>query len=93
LLTVLTSPATAARASLGGTAFLCIENPDPTAANVKHLLKEAGLRPKDMVPWNARPRGTEHERVSAAISRSHPTLASRLAGTGFVAQPSKMLIA
>jgi sugar phosphate isomerase/epimerase len=66
LLTVLTSPATAARATLGGTGFLCIENPDPTAAKVKLLLDDAGLQPEDMVPWNACPWGTEHERVSAA---------------------------
>ena len=66
LLTVLTSPAKAARATLGGTGFLCIENPDPTAAKLKHLLEDAGIRPEDMVPWNACPWGSEHARVSAA---------------------------
>jgi len=64
LLTVLTHPARAACATLGGTGFLCIENPDPTAAKVKDLLKDAGIRFEDMVPWNAYPWFTEHDRVS-----------------------------
>ncbi len=62
---MLTSPARAACATLGGTGFLCIENPDPTAAKLKQLLNDAGIQPEDMVPWNAYPWFTEHE-VSAA---------------------------
>ncbi len=66
LLTVLTSPARTACATQGGTGFLCIENPNPTAANLKHLIEDAGIRCEDMVPWNAYPWFTERERVSAA---------------------------
>src|SRR5258707_1366647 len=62
LLTVLTSPGTAARAAPCGTAFLCIENPDPAAANVKSLLEYAGITPIDMVPWNASPWFTRAQR-------------------------------
>jgi hypothetical protein len=60
---VLTTPSTAAGAYTG---FLCIENPNPTAANIKQLVQDAGIRPEDMLPWNAYPWFTEHERVSAA---------------------------
>jgi sugar phosphate isomerase/epimerase len=66
LLTVLTSPGSAARRAPGGTGFLCIENPDPAAAAVKRLLHDAGITPGQMVPWNACPWFTERERVSAA---------------------------
>lgn len=55
LLTVLTSPGTAAHAAPRGTGFLCIENPDPAAANMKNLLAEARISPLDMIPWNACP--------------------------------------
>jgi hypothetical protein len=64
LLTVLASPATTACATRGGTGFVCIANPNRTAANLKDLLTDAGIQPRDMVPWNACPWFTEQ--VSAA---------------------------
>jgi uracil-DNA glycosylase len=66
LLTVLTSPGTATHAAPRGTGFLCIENPDPAAANVKSLLEHAGIRPVDMVPWNACPWFTREQKPTAA---------------------------
>jgi hypothetical protein len=66
LLTVLASPARTACATRGGTGFLCIENPNRTAANLKHLIEDAGIQPRDMVPWNAYPWFTRHEQASAA---------------------------
>ena len=65
LLTVLTSPGSAAHAD-GGTGFLCIENPDRAAASVKDLLEDAGIEPEDMVPWNACPWFTGQDRLRAA---------------------------
>jgi hypothetical protein len=66
LLTVLTSPGTAAQAAPRGTGFLCIENPDRAAANVKNLLAEAGISPLNMVPWNACPWFTEEAKPTAS---------------------------
>jgi hypothetical protein len=66
LLTVLTSPGTATRAAPRGTGFLCIEDPDPAAANIKNLLEHAGVRPVDMVPWNACPWFTREQKPTTA---------------------------
>jgi hypothetical protein len=66
LLTVLTSPGRATHAAPRGTGFLCIENPDPAAANVKDQLSNAGIDPSDMTPWNACPWYTSGPRPTAA---------------------------
>ena len=66
LLTVLTSPGTATHAAPRGTGFLCIENPDPAAANVKNLLADAGIKAVDLVPWNASPWFTKDAKPTAA---------------------------
>jgi hypothetical protein len=41
--------------------------PNRTAANLKHLIEDAGIQPRDMVPWNAYPWFTRHEQVSAEL--------------------------
>jgi hypothetical protein len=66
LVTVLASPGRQTRAAPGGTGFLCIENPDPAAATVKRLMREAGINPREMTPWNACPWFTDGSRPSPA---------------------------
>jgi hypothetical protein len=55
LLTVVSSPGSQTRAAPVSTGFLCIENPDPAAATVKRLMREADIGPREMTPWNACP--------------------------------------
>lgn len=38
-----------------GSGFLCVENDDPSAERLWHFLAEAGIDPRDVVPWNAYP--------------------------------------
>jgi hypothetical protein len=66
LLTVVSSPGRQTRAAPIGTGFLCIENPDPAAATVKRLMREAGIEPREMTPWNACPWFTDGSRPSPA---------------------------
>ena len=66
LLTVLASPGRETRAAPGATGFLCIENPDQTAANIKHLTSEEEISPREMTPWNAYPWFTDGPRLTAA---------------------------
>jgi hypothetical protein len=66
LLTVVSSPGRQTRAAPIGTGFLCIENPDPAAATVKRLMREADIEPREMTPWNACRWFTDGSRPSPA---------------------------
>ena len=54
VLCVLRDPGKRADAA-AGSGFLCIENNDETSRRQKRMMQEAGINPRDMLPWNAYP--------------------------------------
>jgi hypothetical protein len=40
---------------IGGSGMICVENDDQTAETLHGLITQAGLTPRDVIPWNAYP--------------------------------------
>jgi hypothetical protein len=62
--------------NIGGSGFLCVENDDPTAELQYRAFTDAGIDPRDIIPWNAypwyinrRPRAAEREAGAGALLR------------------------
>jgi hypothetical protein len=54
VLCVLRDPGKRADAA-AGSGFLCVENTDETSRRQKRMMLEAGIDPREMLPWNAYP--------------------------------------
>ncbi len=67
-----------ARAAAEGSGFLCLENDDATAERFAGLLERAGIRPNQVVTWNAYPwyinRRPNANELNAGIEALHQFL-------------------
>jgi hypothetical protein len=59
---------------VGGSGMICIENDDQTAKTLCGLIVQAGLTPRDVIPWNAYPWYINKKPTPMQLRVATPTL-------------------